>query len=176
MGTRPVRMVAMVVAVAALVTGTAVAADAYLAESEDVIYGCVKTNGQLRLVPEEVACAEGERRISWNRRGVPGEAGAPGSARAYGEITPSGIAYWRRNFNIASVEHPETGVYCIHVDPSIDTETVVPLVTVHGGTAERKYGTAAVGCGLPNHDGIQVNTFDGRTDEPIDTTFYLAIP
>ena len=49
--------------------------------SEDGVYGACFTvsTGALRVVPADQGCDVGERRISWNRTGPRGAAGAPGA-------------------------------------------------------------------------------------------------
>ena len=173
-----VRAVCVAVVAALGGAGLAAATDALgFVGGDGTIQGCAKTrSGDLRLIEPGRSCGANETAVGWNQQGPAGEPGAPGTARAYAEITPEGVAYARRSHNITHVEHLEVGVYCIHVEPTIDMEEFVALVSARGGTANRFYATTFVGCGLPNHDGIQVNTFDARTDEPADVGVYMAVP
>jgi hypothetical protein len=67
--------------------------------------------------------------------GATGPVGAPGSdgsAIAYAHVNTSGIFVGSRTKNIVRVTRPETGVYCLSVDPAI-----APLVFSAGGQPTR---------------------------------------
>ena len=71
--------------------------------ADGTINGCYaakgRAKGTLRVVPEGARCRRGEKPISWNQRGEPGQRGAPGATnvrvRTSGEFTvirPYGLA------------------------------------------------------------------------------------
>ena len=62
-------------------------------------------------------------------KGDTGETGAPGSARAYAWINSLGQPDLNRSKGIVNVTHPSGGVYCVHLTPSIDADTVEGVVT-----------------------------------------------
>jgi Collagen triple helix repeat (20 copies) len=97
-------------------------------------------------------CARGDRLLTWNlagpagpkgntgvqgapgaegmpgargAQGVPGIQGIAGTARAYGRIDGTTVTHSK---NIQSVTNPSDGLFCVALDPSIDTSTTVPLV------------------------------------------------
>ncbi len=80
-----------VAAVTAMVASTAVFA---VGESNDVIYGCVKTgllqDGTLRIVSGPGQCRSGEIPIQWNEQGPPGAIGPQGPQGEPGPQGPEG--------------------------------------------------------------------------------------
>jgi len=189
---RGLRLLVASTVVLALAGGIAYAA---IPDSGGTIHSCFKPadskkpgGAAISVIDSENGgmCKEGEAELTFNQQGPAGpqgeqgpqgpqgEPGPRGSARAYGEITPWGMAYWRRNLNIASVDHPQTGVYCVYVDDSIDMAESVALATPQGGTGDRLYLTVFVGCGATGR-GIQVNVFDAA-NELEDGGFYLSVP
>ena len=81
----------LMVSLAALLTIGGVAF-ASIPGADGVIHGCfAKSTGRLRVINTDrgMDCARGERRLSWNQAGVPGQDGAPG---LQGEPGPGGIA------------------------------------------------------------------------------------
>jgi hypothetical protein len=61
--------------------------------------------------------------------GETGATGAPGSARAYAWINAIGQPDLAKSKGIVNVTHPSGGVYCVHLDPSIDATKVEGVVT-----------------------------------------------
>ena len=59
---------------------------------ENVIYGCVKKNGQFRIVNTPNDCKESETAIYWNKVGPQGEPGLPGEQGLTGEKGDKGDA------------------------------------------------------------------------------------
>lgn len=66
------------------------------------------------------------RSIPAGPRGGPGPPGPPGSARAYGLVAEDGSL--TRSRNVVAATHPDTGIYCIALDPEIDPEKAVLVV------------------------------------------------
>jgi hypothetical protein len=75
-----ITVVALVAALAVSVAGTAV-----LAQSNQTINGCYKSNGQLKIVQDPSTCTDKETKISWNQQGLEGPPGPPG------EMGPAGL-------------------------------------------------------------------------------------
>ena len=70
----------------ALVLGTTGIGIAAIPGSGGLINACYeKRSGSIRVVDERKKCRRGERKLSWNQRGVPGERGAPGESGAPGQ-------------------------------------------------------------------------------------------
>ena len=123
--------------------------------------------GNLRVLAAGKHCRKSERAITWNQtgprglqglqgvqglqglqglqgpqgpQGNTGASGPAGTARAYGLVVPASVgspATVTRAKNIVSVSNPQTGVYCITLDPSIDPSTTGALTTPdkdHDGT------------------------------------------
>jgi hypothetical protein len=87
-------VVATIAAVAAVgAGGLAVGA---VPDAKDRIVGCYVTSGShqgtLRLLVKGKRCASGERRLAWNRRGLPGSIGATGPRGLQGLQGPTGQA------------------------------------------------------------------------------------
>jgi collagen triple helix repeat protein len=88
-------------AVSSVVTAVAVGGVAVAAGSSDqaVIHACVhKSNGNVRVVNDAVACSSNETALNWNQdgpagpQGSPGPQGSAGSAGAQGPAGPQGSA------------------------------------------------------------------------------------
>ncbi|MDQ3851120.1 MAG: collagen-like protein [Actinomycetota bacterium] len=91
--------------------------------------------------------------------GAPGASGAPGTARAYGTVNANGTLDATQSKNIASVTHPDPGIYCITpsgFDPT-DVSAVATLNANPGfvSNAEIYIETSPVTCA---DDEIQVLT------------------
>lgn len=153
---------ANVVATGALVLAASGAALAAGSRSAPTIHGCTSRNGALRIVSGRARCHRPETAIAWSRIGPPGPQGAtgfPGPAGSTGPIGPTGApgaagangtdgtarAYGRVNFgvlsrskNVVALTHPDLGVYCIALTPSIDPASTVLVVSrdfYGGGTS-----------------------------------------
>jgi hypothetical protein len=91
-------------------------------------------------------------------QGEQGQQGPAGTARAYGFINGDGTVDAQRSFKVGDSLKFSTGVYCVHLDPSIDLSTVSPvasLVFSSGGI-----GVASGVCGSGGAPGIQINTYN----------------
>jgi hypothetical protein len=60
-------------------------------------------------------------------KGDKGDTGAAGSARAYGLVSEAGMV--SRSKNVIGATRPQTGTYCLTLDPSIDPATAVLLTS-----------------------------------------------
>jgi hypothetical protein len=70
---------------------------------------------------------EGTLSLPTGPKGDKGETGAAGSARAYGRVDDTGAVSRSKNV-VGDATRPQTGTYCLTLDPSIDPATAV-LVT-----------------------------------------------
>jgi hypothetical protein len=70
-----------------LAMATATVAVAQVTAKPDTISACVHRNGSIRIVADDASCSRNERPISWNKQGLPGEAGPIGSS---GPVGPAG--------------------------------------------------------------------------------------
>lgn len=75
---------------AALVVGVSIASGAF-SSGDDEITACVRGNGSVRIV-DSGRCKNGERPVSWARRGQAGPAGPPGPQGRPGETQPADSA------------------------------------------------------------------------------------
>src|SRR5262249_29914982 len=109
--------------------------------------------------------------------GSNGAPGAPGTARAWARIDGSATgATILAGANVSSVARLEAGVYCVLLDPSIDSGKVAALVTREGGSGNRFSASGAPGgCSTAGRSGVQVNIWNS-TLALADDRFDLAIP
>ena len=79
------------VALGALGAGAALAGGGPTVVASDTITACHKSSGKdLRVVSDVSKCRRGERALSWNVQGPPGEAGPAGAPGAIGPAGPAG--------------------------------------------------------------------------------------
>jgi hypothetical protein len=71
-------------------TATASVAFAQAAAKTDVISACVNRNGSIRIAVDDESCGRNERRISWNKQGLPGAVGPIGPVGPTGADGPAG--------------------------------------------------------------------------------------
>jgi hypothetical protein len=117
-------------------------------------------------------------------QGPAGPPGASGTARAYGLVSPAGELNAAKSKNVASVAHPQTGLYCITLPQSIDASTTDVLAisdltatTVRNVNVERRGdgvcgggNTVAVETTYPSSFGA-----DGG-ETPVDAGFFFVVP
>lgn len=60
--------------------------------------------------------------------GAKGDPGPAGTARAYGRVSANGAL--TRNKGIEGITNPETGVYCVRLEASIDASTASAVVAI----------------------------------------------
>jgi hypothetical protein len=119
---------------------------------------------------------------STGSQGPKGDPGAAGTARAYGRISASGSL--TRNKGIETVTNPETGVYCVRLEPSIDANTATAVVSVDypdsttgaNATVDTLGTSETTGCvGIPNS--IVVLTTQLLTPNPndVETDLFEAL-
>jgi hypothetical protein len=81
--------------IAAVVLGSGVTLAAVTAASSptsNVVYACVKGEGQLRIVPSAASCSKSETPLQWNVQGPTGLQGAPGPQGPAGAAGAQGLA------------------------------------------------------------------------------------
>ena len=111
--------------------------------------------------------------------GVPGPAG---TARAYAEVSSSGITLVSaRTSGFTSVSRTSTGLYCVTISPAlgIDPETVAAVASPewggssnHSGSTE-VHGAAAGSCSAGD---FAVRTFDAAGVAVNTVSFHLIVP
>jgi hypothetical protein len=114
--------------------------------------------------------------------GPTGPQGPAGTARAYAQVSSTGIALVpARSSGFTGVSRPSTGIYCLTVQPSlgIDPETVATAAspefggsTIRGGSVE-VHGAATLSC--PTGD-FAVRTFDSGGTATNAVSFTLIVP
>jgi hypothetical protein len=115
-------------------------------------------------------------------RGPTGQTGPAGTARAFAEVSSSGITLVSaRTSGFTNVTRPSTGLYCVTIDPAlgIDPETVAAIASpewggssIHGGSTE-VHGAATGSCTAGN---FAVRTFDGVGTTSNSISFHLIVP
>ena len=146
---------------------------------EEVSYhGCYGNDGYLRVVQPGADCKKNETSITWNQtgpRGLTGQPGAPGTARAYAAISGDGWINPARSRNIASVIHGATGSYCIWLTPeAYGNGYLTALATPTGGTMQPRYAAIVMDCGADGK-GIHVAVFNSA-GQSVDADFYMLVP
>lgn len=85
-----------IVAVVIMIAGASVAAGynlvAQFVGNDDIIRGCVESDGGLRLISSEDSCIRSETAIQWNVTGPEGPVGPEGTAGPVGDAGPNGTA------------------------------------------------------------------------------------
>ncbi|MCH7626844.1 MAG: collagen-like protein [Chloroflexi bacterium] len=85
-----------IVATVIIIAGASVAAGynlvAQFVGNDDIIRGCVESDGSLRLISSEDSCTGGETAIRWNVTGPEGPVGPEGTAGPAGDVGPNGTA------------------------------------------------------------------------------------
>ncbi len=82
-----------VIALVLGILGTLLVTHIFAQTTPQQIYACVKDNGQIRIISQNIGCKDNETALSWNQQGpqgipgpsgVPGPQGAPGSGGGFG--------------------------------------------------------------------------------------------
>jgi hypothetical protein len=130
--------------------------------------------------PEGPAGPAGPR----GEQGPAGAPGAPGTAHAYGLVSPAGELNASKSRNVAGVTHPQTGIYCIALPPSIDASTTdVVAVSDLTSTSTRNVNVERRSdgvCGSPNSLAVETtypSSFGADGGEtPTDAGFFFIVP
>ena len=124
-------------------------------------------------------------------KGADGTDGAPGSARAYALIGADGSAVAGKFKGLVNVTHPGAGIYCVHLDPSIDASTVEGVVTPDfSGAPPATIGyirSSDVDCtAIANVVNVRIARVTelgsptpqgaGETETPVNAPFFLMVP
>jgi hypothetical protein len=128
----------------------ALAVGAPATASAEILYGCMnKTNGNVRIVAEGVACQNSEMPVSWGSEGVPGPQGPAGPAGATGPAGPTGptgpAGPAGGSLVINAVVNSD-GSFVVNDKPP---EATLTVARVGPGAYQVSIGGLGIGCPLP---------------------------
>jgi hypothetical protein len=73
-----------------LLTGSALAQTSTAPTSNNVIYACVRSNGDVKIVSSSGLCKKGWSEVLWNQQGITGPTGPTGKTGPTGDTGPTG--------------------------------------------------------------------------------------
>lgn len=129
--------------------------------------------------PKGIQGIQGEQGLKGDK-GIQGEQGVPGqdgSARAYAAVTEDAQLVPERSKGVTGVDDFGNGWYCVYVDPAINVDNAVAVVTPLGfsNSAVHNASVNPGGCSTELQKGIFVG-IQNATGQFVDWRFYIAVP
>lgn len=169
----------------AALTATVVGGVAIAQTSSSVITACVaETSGNVRIVSDVSDCKPNETSQTWNQQGPQGPQGPQGTTGAQG---PAGTARawgkWVQNSLLSgtpgvSVEHRDTGDYCVKVEGLNlwhDSGIVATLSAGYAGFGYRIGWNVGGGPCAHLYGAIDVHVYDSA-GAPANASFFFVVP
>lgn len=164
--------VAATLAVLFAMSGGAIAATGGFS-SGSTIRACVNEEGGVKLLKAGGRCGKGRKTVSWNaagrdgakgttgasgaagaqgkegaagKEGKAGSEGQPGTARAYANVSSTGVLSTSHVKNVLSTSRAAEGIYCVNLPSSIDVNSTTAVTTINltGGGAWTPPATANI--------------------------------
>jgi len=186
--------IVLALGVAGAAFGIATAVQAAIPDN-GVIHGCygkagTPFKGELRVRDSNEQCRSYENPLDWNQtgpKGATGDTGPKGPTGDTGPKGPTGPAGTARAWaivesdgtilhkaNIAAVDHPSTGQYCVIPD-GVDVWGAAAVATVNQGWAGRDVAEASP-ADCSNHTGVLVTIWNTASSALAEDNFSIVIP
>lgn len=204
--------VAATLAVLFAMSGGAIAATGGFS-SGGTLRACVNEEGGVKLLKAGGHCGRGKKTVAWNvtgpagakgaagasgaagaagaqgkegsagKEGKAGPEGQPGTARAYADVSSTGVLSASRSKNVVSTSRASEGIYCVTLSSSIDASSTVAVATIDitgGGSwtppATASYESAAASCPGNAIEVVTRHETGATTDVNTDEPFSVVVP